>query len=200
LLGQLHNIEATSMEKSPIQQEKEQLRRDLRRPRSMPKKSEEEKNLLCQLLMFPLFQEAQNILLYHPLPHEPNLLALLEKRSHRFFFPRMHGDELELYEWFPEAPWITGPHRVQEPNPNAWRLASISEIDLALIPGIAFDPQGHRLGRGAGYFDRFLGKPECRALKVGIAWSWQILPKIPSESHDVKMDFVVTPEKISHSE
>ncbi len=184
------------MEKSHIQQEKRNLRSDMRRTMSMGQKHNEETILCHQLLILPELQRAHSILIYSPLPHEPNLLALLKKASHRFFFPRMNGDELEIYEWFAEAPWIIGRYSVHEPDPQTWRLASISEIDLALIPGMAFDPQGHRLGRGAGYFDRLLGNPACRARKIGISWSWQMITSLPSEEHDVPMDLVVTPERI----
>lgn len=153
------------------------------------------KELLHKIQKLPVWSQSHTVLLYAPLTDEPDLRSLLEKSSHRFFFSRMHGDSLEIYEWFSAAPWIIGPYGVREPDPKIWRLASISEIDLALIPGIAFDPQCYRLGRGAGYFDRLLGDSSCHAVKVGIAWPWQIVKKIPTEEHDVKMDFVVTPER-----
>jgi 5-formyltetrahydrofolate cyclo-ligase len=105
-----------------------------------------------------------------------------------------YQQELQLYEWFPNAPWIKGPHGILEPDPQQWQRASLAKVDLALIPGLAFDRWCHRLGWGHGYFDRLLQKPECSALKVGIAWSWQIVQKIPREAHDVSMDLVVTPE------
>lgn len=188
------------MQKGLIQDEKKQLRRELHCAMNMAQKSAESKKLLHRLLLLPAFQATQNVLMYHPLPQEPNLLALLENSSHHFFFPRMQEDHLELYKWSPQVRWIVGPYGVEEPDPQTWRFSSITEIDLALIPGIAFDIQGHRLGRGAGYFDRLLGKSYCHAIKVGIAWSWQIVKKIPTEEHDVKMDFIATPEKIFHGE
>jgi 5-formyltetrahydrofolate cyclo-ligase len=182
-----------------IQQEKKYLREQMKHYLQKQTMSMiESEQLLSQVRLLPAWSQAQAILLYAPLAHEPNLLALLEASSQptqRFFFPRMQQDKLELYEWFPKALWITGPHGIQEPDPKEWRTASLAEVDLAFIPGLAFDEQGGRLGWGRGYFDRLLGNPECSAFKVGIAWSWQIVPSVPREAHDITMDFVVTPEK-----
>lgn len=179
-----------------IQQEKKKLREKLRQIVKQQRTSVTDlEQLLDQVRALLVWSQAHTVLLYAPLAHEPNLLALLEiNSSRRFFFPHMQRDELQLYEWFPKAPWITGPHGIQEPDPKRWKAASPAEIDLALIPGLAFDVQGGRLGWGRGYFDRLLGKSECHALKVGIAWPWQIVPLIPREAHDVTMDFVVTSE------
>ena len=183
-----------------IQQEKKYLREKLRQIVKQQQISTTDlEQLLNQVRSLPAWSQSHAILLYAPLAHEPDLLTLLEISSSNlpkhFFFPRMQQNELQLYEWFPKAPWITGPHGIQEPDPKHWRTASLLEVDLALIPGLAFDEQGSRLGWGRGYFDRLLGKSECSALKVGIAWPWQIVPQIPREAHDVTMDFVVTPEK-----
>lgn len=185
-----------------IQQEKKALREKLRRLVKQQQASATDlAQLLHQVQSVPAWSQALGILLYAPLAHEPNLLSLLKpSSSRRFFFPRMQDNELELYEWFPSAPWIQGSHNVQEPDPTTWRQASLAEVDLALIPGLAFDEQGGRLGWGRGYFDRLLAKSECRALKVGVAWPWQIVSKIPREAHDVTMDFMVTPEKVFQAE
>ena len=182
-----------------IQQEKKELREKLRQVVKLQQASAADlEQLLHQVKILPAWPQAQAVLLYAPLVHEPDLLTLLETSSshptRRFFFSRMQQNELQLYEWFPKAPWITGPHGIQEPDPQHWRAASLAEVDLALIPGLAFDASGGRLGWGRGYFDRLLGTPECSALKVGIAWPWQIIPQIPREAHDVTMDFIVTPE------
>jgi 5-formyltetrahydrofolate cyclo-ligase len=182
-----------------IQEEKKHLREKLRRVVKQQQASATDlEQLLYQIQTLPAWHKAHAVLLYAPLVHEPDLLALLETPSfwtRRFFFPRMQQNELQLYEWFPKARWIAGPHGIQEPDPKHWRTVSLPELNLALIPGLAFDEQGGRLGWGRGYFDRLLGKSECSALKVGIAWPWQIVPQIPREAHDVTMDFVVTPEK-----
>jgi 5-formyltetrahydrofolate cyclo-ligase len=80
-----------------------------------------------------------------------------------------------------------GAFGILEPRLDA-AVFPASEIDLILVPGLAFDPQGHRLGRGKGYYDRFL--PETRGKTMGICS--YLVPRVPVEAHDCKMDAVVT--------
>ena len=68
-------------------------------------------------------------------------------------------------------------------------------IDLVLVPGIAFDLDGHRIGQGLGYYDNFLKKVP-KAVKIGLAFDFQIVDKIPNEEHDVAVDFIVTEERV----
>lgn len=155
--------------------------------------------LLEQLSTHPAWKEAKTTLLYAPLQEEPNLLPLLKEENrvhHRFLFPRIDQDNLLLYEWQPHALWKTGPFGLREPDPQTWPLIQLHEVDLAIIPGLAFDKKGGRLGHGRGFFDRLLSQPKCRATKLGIAWSWQMLEEIPQEHFDVRMDIVVTPLSI----
>lgn len=157
----------------------------------------EESAFITQLTTLPEWEKIRSVLLYAPIGKEPSFLKLLEIGStRRFFFPKIHHQKLDLYEWSAHANWIVGSYGIREPDPKKWRLASLAEIDLILVPGLAFDAQGGRLGRGAGFYDRLLGDIQCHALKVGVAWEWQIVPKVPCEIHDVKMDIVITPSKI----
>jgi 5-formyltetrahydrofolate cyclo-ligase len=83
-----------------------------------------------------------------------------------------------------------GPYGTLEPATKR----PAAEIDLVLVPGVAFDRSRHRLGYGKGYYDAFLrGVP---AVKVGVAFARQIVPSIPAEAHDVQMDIVVTEEGV----
>ena len=68
-------------------------------------------------------------------------------------------------------------------------------IDLILVPGIAFDMEGHRIGYGFGYYDKLLAKVP-KAVKIGLAFDFQVVDKIPSEAHDVSVDFIVTEERV----
>ena len=147
-----------------------------------------------QLFALPQWQEASSVLLYAPLSGEPDFLNLLEEFPERnFFSPRIEKNELHLYKWFSGARWVTGRYGLQEPDPREWPEASIEEVDLALIPGLAFDQAGGRLGRGAGFYDRLLSIPEWRGFKVGVAWPWQMVAAVPREEHDVLMDVVINP-------
>ena len=64
-------------------------------------------------------------------------------------------------------------------------------IDLVLVPGIVFDKEGHRIGYGFGYYDKFLAKVP-KAVKIGLAFDFQVVDKIPKETHDIPVDFIVT--------
>lgn len=83
-----------------------------------------------------------------------------------------------------------GPFGILEPVGEVFPAERYADIQLAVIPGMAFDDENHRLGRGKGYYDKFLpGLPS--AYKVGICFPFQHLPSIPSEPHDVLMDMIV---------
>ncbi len=66
----------------------------------------------------------------------------------------------------------------------------ISEIDLVIVPAVAFDRHGNRVGRGKGYYDRLL--ENCRALTIGVGYEFQLVDEIDAEEHDIPLDFVVT--------
>lgn len=69
-------------------------------------------------------------------------------------------------------------------------------IDLVIVPGLGFDARGNRLGRGRGFYDRFLAHPEFRGVKCGIAFEEQLCPEIPSDPLDVRVDMIVTDAKV----
>jgi 5-formyltetrahydrofolate cyclo-ligase len=87
---------------------------------------------------------------------------------------------------------LPGKFGILEPPPNA-PTVSLNQLDLAFVPGIAFDRCGHRLGRGQGHYDQLLA--EFRGVKCGVAFDAQIVEEIPVEAHDVLMDYVLTPTR-----
>jgi 5-formyltetrahydrofolate cyclo-ligase len=87
---------------------------------------------------------------------------------------------------------VPGTWGILEPSEHARREISAEEIDLAIVPGLAFDRQLNRLGYGAGYYDRFLPKMRKDAAKVGICYEFQIVEQLPSDPFDVPMDSIVT--------
>ncbi len=80
------------------------------------------------------------------------------------------------------------------PQPLNQSVIDAGEIDLVIVPGIAFDTSCNRLGRGKGFYDRFL--PDCNAIKIGLAFEFQILEEIPLSPNDIPVDFVVTETRI----
>ncbi len=111
----------------------------------------------------------------------------------KLFLPRVDSktSSLNIFEVRnPSRDLKSGSFGIQEPHPVQCRKAHPKEINLWILPGLAFDLQGRRLGRGAGYFDRFFAKlPKVR--KWALAYREQILPEIPAEAHDVCVDRVI---------
>ncbi len=91
------------------------------------------------------------------------------------------------------APGCAG---ILEPRDTCRRPVSLGDIDVHLVPGMAFDFKGARLGRGAGCYDRFLAGCGEESVRIGIAFSWQVIDDVPSENHDIPMDWIITEEGI----
>ncbi len=156
-----------------------------------------EASFVKNILKLDAWKNSTSVLLFAPIEWEPDPVELISAAAeYSFFFPRIVGDHLEIYRMSPRSRWISGSYGIKEPDPESWDRAALSEVDLALIPGVAFDVKGGRLGRGKGFYDRLLGDPEFRGLKAGLAWDWQIVGEVPCDTDDIPMDFVVTPGKI----
>ena len=151
-------------------------------------------NEICSsLLADGLWRTAGTVLLYHPLPGEVDTTMLLEKAllmGKRVLLPKVVGDELELRIYTPGS-LQPGTYNIMEPTGEVFPVDSYHEIDLAVIPGVAFDRHGARLGRGKGYYDRLLSLMP-NAYKIGICFPFQLLEHIPSEPHDMLMNEVVS--------
>jgi len=90
----------------------------------------------------------------------------------------------------------SGIRGIPEPNPGKCKTVPIDRIDIAIIPGIAFDEKGSRLGTGRGYYDRLIPRLPVTTRKVALALEDQILPQLPMQSHDRHVDIVITDERI----
>ena len=86
---------------------------------------------------------------------------------------------------------------VPQPSRVEGNIVPAEEIDLFLLPGLAFDPQGNRLGMGGGYFDRFLAHASSTATFLGLAYDFQVIAHLPAEDHDIRIHDVVTPGRAS---
>lgn len=97
------------------------------------------------------------------------------------------GNDLELRHYTGPEDLSIGAYGISEPTGELF--TDYEEIDLAIIPGVAFDPSGHRLGRGKGYYDKLL--PHIPACKVGICFPFQLIEEVPAEAFDICMDTVI---------
>ena len=136
------------------------------------------------------------VALYMPIDEELCLDTLLEKlssRSIRTCFPRVEGEEIAFYEAGEADSFETGSFSIQEPCSGSKKVEP-SLIDILFIPGMAFDLEGTRLGRGKGYYDRFFGSldPEKRPVCFGVAAKKNIFSAFPKDPWDLKVDALVT--------
>lgn len=146
---------------------------------------------LAHLRQLPEWHAAATILLYAALPDEVPTRSLIEEamaEGRTVLLPVVQGDELELRICDDLDDLRPGAFNVFEPQGKAF--TRFEDIDLAIIPGVAFTPDGERLGRGRGYYDRLLPMLGT-ALKVGLCWPFQLLDELPCEPHDAIMDLVV---------
>ena len=90
----------------------------------------------------------------------------------------------------------TGPGGVLQPDPERCRIVPLECIDIAIIPGIAFDEKGGRIGPGNGYYDRLIPKLPITTRKVALAFDAQVIAQVPTESHDKHVDIIITEKRI----
>lgn len=129
---------------------------------------------------------------YQALPHEASMKAVVEsRRDIRWVYPRMK--EGHLVFCIPEV-WEKVLFGVHQPTIEC-EVVPLEEIRGLLIPGLAFDREGNRLGRGKGFYDRVL--ETYLGMKVGVAYSLQLSEeKLPTEPHDAKMNFIITGDEV----
>jgi 5-formyltetrahydrofolate cyclo-ligase len=128
---------------------------------------------------------------FSALPSEPDLLDPWPEGK-RIILPRVVGSTVCLHAVENHTELVEGSFGILEPAPNA--PIAEAKADLILVPGLAFDRSGVRLGRGGGYYDRLLS--EFDGLRVGVCFEELVLERIPVEPHDMCMDFLITPAGI----
>lgn len=135
------------------------------------------------------FLMSEKILMYHSLPDELETHRFLKKWAGKknFFLPRVNGVNLDILP-YDESRLELGSFHIEEPTGT--NTVDAEEIELIIVPAVAFDKKGHRLGRGKGFYDRLLG--QTKATKIGIGYEFQVMDEIPTEPHDVAMDIVIT--------
>ena len=147
--------------------------------------------LLNKLEQHPLFIAAKTVLLYYSLGDEVQTHDFIEKwyRQKDILLPVVKGDILELRRYTGPQNLQTGEaYHIEEPTGEAF--TDYTQIDFAIIPGVSFDKNGNRLGRGKGYYDRLL--PQLHSYNVGICFDFQVSDEIPTESFDKPMHEVWT--------
>ena len=133
---------------------------------------------------------ARVVALFSPLGYEPDVWPLVESLSVivSVVLPRVEGDVMNFYCYEKESMAI-GSFGINEPQDSL--PVAPYEIDAVVVPGLAFTKNGARMGRGKGYYDKYLSQNDFSALKIGVCYKEQLVDEIPVEKHDVMMDVVI---------
>ncbi len=138
----------------------------------------------------PEFRAARTVAVFAALPDEPATDEALARwaETRCVVLPRVEGGTMNFYAFRSDG-LAFGAFGILEPQGE--RPCGAGEIDLAVCPGVAFTADGRRLGRGRGYYDRYLGQPAFRGYRVGVCYAHQLVDDLPAEPHDVRMDTVI---------
>lgn len=160
--------------------------------------ADKKSQVVQRLFDFANFLEA-NIVLYYIHSHGEMETTQIIEKSYEYnkiiVLPGFNADQLTMellkVDDFPNA-MKTGGRGILEPDQKRCKKVPIDCIDLALIPGVAFDEKGGRIGTGRGYYDRFIPSLPVTTRKVGLAFEEQVSTQIPMESHDKYIDIIIT--------
>lgn len=146
---------------------------------------------LCRCIAYNEFVKRANVVaLFSSLSDEPCTAELIEvlSKKHTIVLPRVCGDAMDFYPYSKHTLSV-GSYGILEPQHGI--PVSVAEIDVIVVPGVAFTKSGIRLGRGKGFYDKYMSQKEFRAHKIGVCFSCQFLDELPCDVHDVLMDEVV---------
>lgn len=174
--------------------DKRELRRQMKarnRALSQAERAEASEQIFRQAEQLPAFAAARCVALFCALSDEPQTREALARwsRCKRLVVPRVEGERMRFFDYDP-ATLQPGAFGIDEPGSDAAECPP-ERIDLVFVPGVAFTAQGARLGRGRGYYDRYLSQPGMQAIKIGVCYAHQLVRTLPSEPHDVVMDGVI---------
>lgn len=150
--------------------------------------------LIQRLIHLPIYRQAESVLVYYPINGEVDLMDLLLQSDEKsFYLPRMKGNGLEMVRYDEGDPLDIGRFGVSEPKGDV--KPSEKRVDLVLVPGVAFDRLGVRIGHGKGFYDRFLSQIDTHI--VGVCFDFQLFEQLPpKQPHDVMMHYVVTEQEV----
>ena len=135
---------------------------------------------------------ARTILAYQSHRQEPTLDYLFTHTHKQWGLPRAVGKELLWHRWQPAEPLVTGKYNILEPQPQS-PLLTPDSVDLILVPAVAMDASGYRLGYGGGYYDRMRWNPQWRKIPtIGIVFDFSYVETLPIDFWDLTLDRVCT--------
>ncbi|HKJ28568.1 MAG TPA: 5-formyltetrahydrofolate cyclo-ligase [Desulfuromonadales bacterium] len=139
------------------------------------------------------FREARCLALYSAIHNEVSTDEIVGQALDSgkcLVFPRVSGEDLEFVHIESPSELVSGAFGVKEPK--SCNLVPVEKVDLIVVPGVAFDQRGHRLGYGRGYYDRALAKCQSHCMKVGFAYDFQLVEELPATDYDETLSMLIT--------
>ena len=176
-------------------EDKKSLRAEVRRRiKLIPNEAKESaaEAIFTKIEATKAFTEAKCVALFVAMWDEVPTTAVLERwrmMGKRVVVPRVEGDVMRFYDYNPEQ-MTTGAFGIEEPTSDTEIPAEA--LDLMIVPARAFTREGLRLGRGGGFYDKYMSLEGFRAYKIGIAYECQIFDSLPHAPHDIAVDVVIT--------
>ena len=192
--------------------QRQQIRQTLRARREAQsiEQCQHDSTQICEtLIRNPVWQRAKRIACYFAHGKEVDLTDLMLaawQRNKQTFLPVLAQFPKGHLWWIPYAmdtPLYTNRYGIPEPqHPKRLRRTKLRSLDVILMPLVAFDARGHRIGMGGGFYDRSLARLQHdhswhRPLRIGVAFSWQQVPAIPAQAWDIPLDAVVTEQSMT---
>ena len=149
-----------------------------------------------RLLALPELRSPRTVLLFAAARDELDVggaVGPLHGRGARTLFPRVRGRELELVAAADLRTLELGYRGIREP---VGPTIDPEVVDVAVVPGVAFDPHGGRLGHGGGHYDRLLARLPRTTVVIGVGFACQVVPSVPRDEHDLPVDLVVTDHRV----
>ena len=176
-----------------IDEEKKRIRKEIRKLKaavSLDEKNRRSKLILDQVELLSEFKNADTVMLYWAMADEVQTSDFVVKwaASKRVILPCVNGNDLDLRVFRGEEDLVAG-ENFGIPEPSGELFLDYDEIDLILVPGVAFDVDNNRMGRGKAYYDRLLSS--LKAYKLGVCFDFQLLQSVPTDEHDIKMDRII---------
>lgn len=171
-------------------------KKELRNHIKALKKQQSKESLLSQSKMIlnklenhKDFIKAKTVMLYSSLPDEVNTHDFIDRwrNEKKIILPTVVGDDIIPVELAQDTGFIIGDFNILEPQNEVYD----GDYDLIIVPGVAFDKDGNRIGRGKGYYDRFLSK-HLDIKRIGICFDFQLIERVPTEDNDIKMHEIIS--------
>lgn len=161
-----------------------------------------QRQIKCQkiaelLFKLPAFMKARSVLFYASTLSEVDTFAMMQQAKQLekiIALPSIQKNQKTMRPILTDSltNLKTGPYGIQEPDDTILKAIDIASLDAVIVPGLAFDKKNNRLGRGAGYYDRFLSGLSENTVTIGLAFDFQVVDSLPVEQHDVALDCILS--------